>query len=231
MILCKGTRIVDRPYGKFLEEGRTFITLADAKAFINDNDENDTRRPLMIYRDWADVNHMTLINMARSAALWQSPEAEFITSDMDRNTVIKLIHDTLFANGMTNSLKGLLFLTDFSSTILSAIMASPVQLQLQLNNTLAEIAIMSGSHHLVAVWVDDCIVQKYYANRNVRQVLPVEEPSSEISQNDEQVFKEEFQDDLNVTFEQNIFRLKIMQNEVRELANNMSNVKEEVQKE
>ena len=67
---ASGTPIADRAIGLFLDEGRTLISFDDALSFIEKNEENATRRPVILFVKWSAINHMTLINIGRSLALW-----------------------------------------------------------------------------------------------------------------------------------------------------------------
>ena len=167
-----GIPITDRAYGEFLEERRSIITLRDAKKFIEKNEETELRRPAVFFFTWNSMSHMTIINIARSAALWQEKKEEFILSSMEKGKAIQMINEIFTINGMAAQKKGLTIMTDYSSTYFSATMASSVQLQLCINNTLAEFASMSDSEGKIPVWVDDCIVKKYFVNKNTRQEIP-----------------------------------------------------------
>ena len=82
--------------------------LEDAKHFVEASQESNMRKPMTLYCKWSSLTHMTIVNMARGAALWKTPQDDFISSGMEKNEMIQKINEVFEINGLANQNKGLI---------------------------------------------------------------------------------------------------------------------------
>ena len=78
----------------------------------------------------------------------------------------------------------------------------------------------------VPIWVDDCIVKRYFKNQNTSQKIPYDDNSSGESSSSDQIFEGKYEG----TLEQKILMMKTMGNDVRELAASIAMMKNNTDK-